>query len=110
VVSLHAPEDCTLLQIRTRDRGDVNVSGELDIATGPLLVSRVSALLAHAQCHSVRLDLSGLWFIDCSGLGALLRVRAQARGMGKEVVIERVGPAVRRFLERTDAGRSLLEP
>jgi anti-sigma B factor antagonist len=108
VVSLHAPHE-SALRITSGEVGDVDVRGELDIATGPLLVSRVSALLTDPRCRSVRLDLSELWFIDCSGLGALLRLRAQARGMGKQVVIARVGASVQRFLERTDAGRALLE-
>jgi anti-anti-sigma factor len=109
VVSLDAPYEPTLLQVSTSRVGELDVCGELDIATGPLLSSRISAALANTQCQSVRLDLSEVCFIDCAGLGALLRGRAQARALGKDFVIERVGAPVRRFFARTEAGRSLLQ-
>ena len=97
-----------LLHMTALGGGNVMVSGELDIATGPLLASRVSALLADAHRDSVLLDLSEVWFIDCAGLGSLLAARAEARRLGKQVEVGRAGAPVRRFLERTDAGRSLL--
>jgi anti-sigma B factor antagonist len=49
----------------------VFLSGELDLATAPELTGVLSPLIARGP-HEVMLDLSGLSFIDSSGIAALV--------------------------------------
>lgn len=100
--------DRALLELRCKGVGELDVRGELDLASGPLLASSITEHLADAHCRSVRLNLSDVKFIDCAGLGALLQARVDAQAAGKEVVIERAGPRVREFLQRTGTVRVLL--
>ena len=51
-------------------RGDLDVTGAADAEAA------ISALVARGQ--SLIIDVSALDFIDCSALGALLRVRARS--------------------------------
>ena len=108
MTSLDERSDMALLELRCTGVGELDVGGELDLATGPLLAYRITEQLADAHCRSVRLNLSDVNFIDCAGLGALLQARQDALAAGKEVVIHRAGPRVRQFLQRTGTVRVLL--
>ena len=75
----------------------VELDGELDLATGPML----STAIADVECDgaaAVVVDLRGIRFVDAKGLGALLEARRQLdeRGMTMRVVNPR--PAVLRVL------------
>jgi anti-sigma B factor antagonist len=77
----------------------VRACGELDLATGDGLRERLAeALGAHP---AVTVDLSGVEFIDCSGLRALTAARRHARRSGSRLVLSRPSPAVRRLLDLT---------
>src|SRR4051812_19212765 len=54
--------------------------GELDLATVDDLRSAVLAAARHAE--TLRLDLSGVEFIDTTGLGALLELQVTLKGAG----------------------------
>jgi anti-sigma B factor antagonist len=78
----------------------MGVSGELDAETAPRLISG----LRHTRgpVSHVRLDLSGITFIDCSGLTALLSALDEARAAGWVVEVdERVSAPVRRIIQLT---------
>lgn len=94
------PEEFTTTAT-TRPGGDtvVTVSGELDIVTGEELRSRLHAALAPA--HTVLIDLSGVTFLDCSGLRVLLWARRQAAAMGARLLLHAPSPAVARLLATT---------
>ncbi|MGW4757727.1 STAS domain-containing protein [Streptomyces chartreusis] len=62
----------------------LQVAGELDMATAPLVDHAIAACLAEQPQH-VYLDLSQLEFCDRTGLGALLRARHRARAQGATV-------------------------
>jgi anti-sigma B factor antagonist len=55
--------------------------GELDVSTVPVLAARI-AELRHAGFRQVVLDLSGLLFIDSSGLHMIIDCEAKARQDG----------------------------
>jgi anti-sigma B factor antagonist len=74
-------------------RGDLDVTGAADAEAA------ISALVARGQ--SLIIDVSALDFIDCSALGALLRVRALARRGGGNVVLAAPQPHVLRLLALT---------
>lgn len=52
-------------------RGIVLLTGEMDLATAPELDSAIGAL-CEAGTEQIEIDLTGLSFIDCSGLRSLL--------------------------------------
>jgi anti-anti-sigma factor len=76
------------------DAGWVHLAGELDIATTP----RLQRTLAQAQLRArlVVLDLRGLAFIDCSGMGAMIAASARARERARRLILLRGPPNVDR--------------
>lgn len=67
------------LNVTIKQRGQVcvlSVSGELDIATAPILAGHAAALADLAGRLIV--DLSGLEFVDCAGARALAAVTSAA--------------------------------
>jgi anti-sigma B factor antagonist len=88
--------------LSTREYGGhvvVALHGELDIADA----ASVTAVLAAAAAGNPRIiiDLTALEYIDCSSLGALGRVRAQARQAGGDLLLAAPRGPVRRILALT---------
>lgn len=80
------------------DQGRVVVlCGELDVSTCPAL----SEHLAAPPRPFLVLDLSGLTFIDSSGLGAIHSARQRSIHDGGTLVVARPTPIVRRVFEIT---------
>jgi anti-anti-sigma factor len=77
------------------DRSVLALSGELDIDSVGELREQAQTHLSSGQYRVLTLDLSGLTFLDSSGLGLLLEVRRMA--MSSNVAFEMVnvppGPA-----------------
>jgi anti-sigma B factor antagonist len=96
------------LRIRTAREGStaiVSASGEIDLSTvGDL---REAVTEAAQECDRLRLDLSGVEFIDSTGLGGLLELRStlRARSVTLEIVAGE-GP-VRQAVEITGLGELL---
>ena len=78
--------------------GCVKVSGEIDMSSATKLIDAV------LKATPASLDLSGVTFIDSSGLHALIRLR-RARA---ELRIVALSPQVRRLLEITNTSEHLL--
>lgn len=75
----------------------VALCGELDLADAPAVASRlVAAVLAGGS--SVIVNLAGLEFIDCSGLGVLMRVLKQTRDCGGQLYLTAPQQRVRTVL------------
>ena len=91
------------------DRGVVclGVSGELDLATAAGLEDAVATAAARPGVHEVVVDLSGLSFLDASGMAALVRARAAAAGTGVLVRIQGARGVVARVLALTGVGEWL---
>lgn len=76
------------LQVRTRIDGAtavVQLIGELDAGT-TALVLRAARNCLRRQATTVLIDLAALEFCDCTGLGALLRIRGEAALAGAEAI------------------------
>jgi anti-sigma B factor antagonist len=73
--------------------------GELDITDAAGIEAAITALLARGQYLII--DMSALDFIDCSSLGALLRVQGLAQPGGGDVVLAAPQPHVQRLLALT---------
>lgn len=84
---------------RSGDTTIVNLSGELDIATVPQLQPLATEELDRDECTTLLLDLTELDFLDSTGIGCWVEIRAHATERGKRVTIRNVPPAVRRVLE-----------
>jgi anti-anti-sigma factor len=92
------------VDVRWDDAGGVTLAptGELDLATGPVLVGRAREVIAGHPSGLV-LDLAGLRFMDCAGLAAVKRVARELRALspGCPLVLHSPAPAVRKLLETT---------
>lgn len=72
-----------------RDGGalTVAVSGEIDLATSPVVTEAITGALASGGVRTVDVDLSDVTFLDSSGISLLLKGRRDAdeRGVGYRV-------------------------
>jgi anti-sigma B factor antagonist len=88
------------IQVRVRD-GQLVVSGDMDLATTPVLQKAVAKLGG----KSIALDLSGVAFIDSTGLHLLLDLR---REYGR-LRLAGASPAVEKLLAITGTREFLFE-
>jgi anti-anti-sigma factor len=79
----------------------VAIVGEVDLSTGPRLQGGLLEVLAAQSASVLELDLSEVTFLDCSGLRALLAVRAAAAETGCRVMVSHPQPIVGRVLTLT---------
>jgi anti-sigma B factor antagonist len=80
-------------------RAVIALHGDLDLATpGDELLARLPAL-NDAASGPVALDLSGISFLDCSGLRALLALEQRIHREGGELYVCAESPAVTRIFE-----------
>ena len=75
----------------------MSVRGEIDAHTAPRVRAAGEALLA--DHGSLRFDLSGVEFIDSSGLGVLVALTSSARGTGGDVTLMAPSKPVVRLLQ-----------
>lgn len=86
----------------------LRVIGELDTAAAPRLIRSLREARHRASPARVLLDLSGVTFIDCSGLTALLTAARNARREGYELEVdEQVSLPVQRMIDMTGVDRLL---
>jgi anti-sigma B factor antagonist len=81
----------------------LSVAGELDLATAPLLQEELERAMSAAE--AVVIDLSGLGFIDSSGLRILVRAERELRALGRQLVLVRGSRAVDRVFQLTSLDR-----
>jgi anti-sigma B factor antagonist len=78
----------------------VALCGDLDLADTSAVASHLVA--AVAKCGpSIIVDLAGLEFIDCCGLGVLVRVLKRTREGGGDIYLAAPRRRVRRLLQIT---------
>jgi anti-sigma B factor antagonist len=78
----------------------VALYGELDLADAPAVASQLIAAVA-ACGPSIIVDLAGLDFIDCCGIGMLVRVLRRIRESGGDMSLAAPQQRVRRVLSLT---------
>jgi anti-sigma B factor antagonist len=90
----------TVRESQTGDLLCLHLTGELDLASVPMLEDRLSSLHLHGSGRTVRLDLSDLEFMDSTGLHALIRAMNDASANGWRLQINRdMSPQVERVLK-----------
>ncbi|HEX4191239.1 MAG TPA: STAS domain-containing protein [Marmoricola sp.] len=82
------------------DRRTLVVAGEFDIATTEEFRDQAQVCL-DAGVATIEVDLSGVTFIDSSGLGALVGLRKECAQSGSALVLLGVPPTVTRLFEIT---------
>ena len=91
------------LKIVTHDEGDervLSLSGELDPHTAPVLSAELDDAIA-AGTSTVVLELSGLGFVDSSGLRVIIAANTELGERGGRLVLRSPSETVRRLLEIT---------
>jgi anti-sigma B factor antagonist len=79
---------------------ELSLRGELDLTSVPVFERELEAAQASEIDHLV-IDLSGLEFMDSTGLRALLLVRERAASDGHQLTLRRCPRQVQRVLELT---------
>ena len=95
------------LCIRPGDGGTiVAISGEVDICTEASLQQALLRIIRERGAR-LMLDLSGVSFMDCAGLRALLATRRRAELRGGFLRLIATSAAVRRIIELTGTHEAL---
>ena len=88
------------------DRVILTLTGELDMASAPMLQSAVEGADLDAR-ELVVLDLKGLEFIDSTGLRVILAVRKLCADRGQEFAVTQGSQQVERLLSVTGVAEHL---
>ena len=74
------------------------VTGEIDLAVAPRFAQELESLVGGAGGTGI-VDLSGVAFIDSSGIRELLEAQRAARAAGGELLLANPSPPCRHVLE-----------
>lgn len=101
------------LVLQTRQEGGATVvtaAGEIDVFTAPDLDEALTAVLSRGATKIV-MDLSGVTFLDSTGLGVLVKCLKQARGAGGWVRLVVQAEKIRKIFDITglDAAMPLFD-
>jgi anti-sigma B factor antagonist len=98
------------VEIFARDGGTalVQVKGEVDSYTAPMLEQRLTELVDGGVCEIV-LDVADLTFMDTTGLAALARTFKRLRSGQGRLSLRSPRPNVQKTLEITGLDKVLLE-
>jgi anti-anti-sigma factor len=77
------------------------IVGEIDLATMPLLRDRLMGAMHDKTLDLLDIDLTGVEFLDCAGIGALVGVYNTAVQSGRRVQLSHPQPFVRHVLDLT---------
>jgi len=83
----------------------LQVEGELDIGSADALRTALDA--AEAQADIVRLDATGVQFLDSTALGVMLASAQRLAARGGRLELMNASPAVRRILDMTLIARTV---
>ncbi|MES9520745.1 STAS domain-containing protein [Streptomyces capoamus] len=81
------------------DRAVITVCGEMDLETCPELAQAASVIALDSK--PLYLDLSGVSFMDSSGLNVLLLLHQRLHGEGSRLALTGLQPHVDRLLQVT---------
>lgn len=83
---------------RAHENVVVAVSGELDVATAPVLRARLSDLIENQGNMSLAIDMKNLTFMDSTGVHVLVQASSQLRARGGQLKLTSVPPSTYRLL------------
>ena len=77
----------------------VEVAGELDLHTAPVLRDRLLDVIDGQGNHFVTVDLGAVGFLDSTAVHVLVQALKRVRQRGGDLELARVPPPARRVLE-----------
>jgi anti-sigma B factor antagonist len=89
--------------VRGEDGVVVRLAGELDMLSAPDLGDELSALLEAGETH-LDVDLTGLEFLDSTGLSALLGAHQAAQARGASLVLHSPSERIVRLVNISGLG------
>ena len=87
-----------LLYEKKRDALTVRLTGELDHRAADALRGELDGLIDRAGARRLVLDLSGLEFMDSSGVGLIIGRYKRMKRRGGSVAVAGVGPGIDKVL------------
>ena len=100
--------ECSAVELTRSDEAGavvIAVSGDLDIATADELFREAHETLRGGAPASLVLDLSGVAFLDSSGIGTLVELRNVATDTGGALTLRHPSDRTKRLLEITALDR-----
>ena len=85
----------------------ISLSGEVDLATIPLLHDALTKALAHHPGRMLVIDIDGVTVLEDIGLGILLGAAGSARQTGADLVVVCNNMRLRERLDRTGFSRAI---
>ncbi len=92
------------MELQTHEDGSVTVltvTGDLVIGDAEATFKKTVTRLLEEGHTRLLVDLSGVGFLDSSGLGALVRALTQSQKEGGQTKLLRAGPQIRKLLQMT---------
>ena len=89
------------------DDAVITLSGEVDLATIPLLHDALTKALTHHPDRMLLIDLDSVTVLDDSGLGVLLGAAGAARQAGADLAVVCNNVRLRERLDRTGFSRAV---
>jgi anti-sigma B factor antagonist len=92
------------MELQTHEDGSVTVltvTGDLVIGDAESTFKKTVTRLLEEGHTRLLVDLSGVGFLDSSGLGALVRALTQSQKEGGQTKLLRAGPQIRKLLQMT---------
>ena len=86
------------------DSSTIAVSGEIDYSTSPTLRTHLHDFISKSS-GEVKADLSGLEYLDSSGLAVLIEARRILQEKGRAMRITDITGEVRKIFELTQVGQ-----
>jgi anti-sigma B factor antagonist len=86
----------------------IHVTGDLDLMTAPELQACAESVVARAA--EILIDLSGVQYLDSSGLSALIRVQRTAQQAGGSALVSAASPTAERVIETAGLREILMGP
>jgi anti-sigma B factor antagonist len=85
----------------------LQVSGEIDLATVPLLHDALRRLVADHLAQTVAVDLDGVSVLDDTGLGLLLGAAGRAREQHGDLIVVCTSPRLRERFDLSGLSRAV---
>jgi anti-anti-sigma factor len=82
-------------------RRAISLRGSLDLATKDELIAGAAKALAEPGAEALAVDMSGVTFMDSTGIGALVKISTDTRKQGVTFTLEDPSDRVRRILHLT---------
>jgi anti-sigma B factor antagonist len=89
------------------DDAVISLSGEVDLATLPLLQDALTKALAYHPGRMIVVDLDGVTVLEDVGLGILIGAAGSARQTGADLVLVCNNMRLRERLDRTGFSRAI---